>query len=377
MKKILRLLLTNRYPSFVRPAHWLVAVCLMAGLLPAVATDAERGVQRLSRERLAEFRKLQYGMFIHYGMPTFAGEILDGNAGKTNTYQSVPLEQYRPTKLDVDQWIRTAKNAGMRYAILTTKHHHGFCLWPSKHTSYHVGNSPVKTDIVGEFVAACRRHGLVPGLYYASWDEYEGHRFGSKVASDVGWGNDYTTHAYRQFQMAQIEELLTNYGPIGEFFIDIPRYLGPEGRAEQYAQIVRLQPNCIISFNQGFSSGDTIDTKNSWPTDVCTMERRLPSNPFHPMQRYEEKWMLQLPGRGAEKEPWIIPAEVNDTIGREWFFRATDLPRSDAELLGMRLICRERGVNFLLNVPPDNTGQIPKMYVDALMRLKQNVTRFP
>lgn len=337
----------------------------------------ERGCQRLSRERLAEYRQLGYGMFLHFGMPTFEGEIPDGNAGKINPYRAVPIEAYHPAQLDVDQWVRTARDAGMRYAVLTTKHHNGFCLWPSRQTDYHVGNSPVPMDVVGAFVESCRRHGLVPGLYYASWDEYEPHRFGSKVASDVGWGNDYTTHAYRQFQLAQIEELLTGYGAIDYFFIDIPRYLGPEGRIVQYEQIARLQPRCVISFNQGFSSGDTLDTRDSWPTDICTMERRLPSHPFHPQQRYEERWMLKLPGRGEEKEPWFIPGEVCDTIGREWFFRADDVPRSDAELLGMALVCRERGVNFLLNVPPDADGLIPEMYVAALRRLSDNLAHFP
>jgi alpha-L-fucosidase len=80
--------------------------------------EKERGMQRLSRERIEEFRRLQYGMFIHFGMPTFAGPIPDGNAGKINPYRAVPLTEYNPRRLDVDQWIRTAKDAGMRYAVL-------------------------------------------------------------------------------------------------------------------------------------------------------------------------------------------------------------------------------------------------------------------
>jgi alpha-L-fucosidase len=312
-------------------------------------------------------------MFIHYGMTTFSGAQLDGNAGRHNPYAPAPLSTYAPSSLDVEQWIRVARDAGMKYAILTAKHHTGFCLWPSDQTDYHVGNTKFPTDVVGSFCDACRKHGLLPGLYYASWDEYPDHRFGSKVASEVGWGNDYTTHAYRQFQLRQTEELLTRYGPLVEFFIDIPRYLGPEGRVEQYEQIARLQPDCLISFNQGFSSGDTLDTRDSWPTDVCTMERRLPSHPFNPRQKYNPRWELQLPGR--DKEVYFIPGEVNDTIGMEWFHTDGDLPRTDAELLGMYLVCRERDVNFLFNVPPDRTGQIPGMYTDALLRLRRNLAR--
>jgi alpha-L-fucosidase len=257
--------------------------------------------------------------------------------------------------------------------VLTAKHHTGFCLWPSAQTAYHVGNSGNKTDVIAEFVKACRAYGLKIGLYYACWDECEAHRFGSKVVSEVGWGNDYTTHAYRQFQFRQVEELLTGYGPIDEFWIDIPRCLGPEGRAEQYAQIARLQPDCIVSYNQGFSSGDKLDTVESWPTDVCTMERRLPSNPSFPRRNYNPYWKLKLPGR--EEGIYYIPGEVCDTIGCSWFFVEGDPPRGDAELLGMYLVCRERGVNFLFNVPPDPRGLIPDMHIGALMRLKANLRK--
>lgn len=334
----------------------------------------ERGVQRLTREQLARWRALGYGMFLHFGMSTFIDEVLDGNAQRSQPYRPVPLDTYQPTDLDPEQWVRVAAEAGMRYAVLTAKHHTGFCLWPSRHTAYHVGNSPVRTDVIGAFVDACRKFGLQPGLYYASWDEHPDHRFGGTVASEVGWGNDYTTHAYRQFQLAQIEELLTGYGSITEFWIDIPKNLGPDGRVEQYAQIARLQPECVISFNQGFSCGDALDTRNSWPSDLCTMERRLPSNPFSARQCYEERWLLSLPG-APPNQPWYVPGEVCDTIGREWFFKEGDVPRSDAELLGMYLVCRERGVNFLFNVPPDRSGRIPAMYSQALAKLRKHLDR--
>ncbi len=335
--------------------------------------DKAGGLQRLSQNRLDQFRALQYGMFIHFGMTTFHGITLDGNARRIIAYDRAPVELYKPTALDVEQWVRVASEAGMKYLVLTAKHHTGFCLWPSAQTAYHVGNSADKTDVIAAFVKACRKYGMKIGLYYACWDECKEHRFGSKVVSDVGWGPDYTTHEYRQFQLRQIEELLTGYGPIDEFWIDIPRYLGPEGRQVQYDQIARLQPECIISYNQGFSSGDTLDTVESWPTDICTMERRLPSNPRNPVQNYNAMWHLKIPGQ--PEGLYYIPGEVCDTIGRSWFHVEGDVPRSDAELLGMYLVCRERGVNFLFNVPPDQRGIIPEMHVSALMRLKANLSK--
>jgi len=317
------------------------------------------GAQRLSLPRLQQWEALGYGMFIHFGMTTFSGE-------EAST-QHQPATLYAPDNLDVRQWVRLARDAGMKYAVLTAKHNSGFCLWPSQHTDYHVGNSGNQTDVVQEFVAACAEYRVVPGLYYCSWDEH--HRFGSQTPSLGGWGNAYTTHEYREFQMKQVEELLTQYGKIGEFWIDIPGFLGPDGREAQYAQISRLQPDCVIHFNQGFTTGDKIELKSAWPTDLCAMERQLPSRPLE-KKGYDPVFQLDVPGKGAGE--YYIPGEVCDTIGWEWFYTDADQPRSDAELLAMRLICRERRVNFLLNVPPDRTGQIPARFAESLMRLREN-----
>lgn len=299
-------------------------------------------------------------MFLHYGMNTFSGGDTD--------YTTKPQATYAPHNLDVDQWMRVARDAGMKYAVLTAKHHTGHCLWPSRHTDYHVGNTPVPTDVVRAFVEACRKYGLVPGLYYASWDEH--HEMGSLLPSVGGFGNAYTSALYREFQMAQVEELLTEYGPLGEFWVDIPGFLGAEGRHQQYRQIARLQPDCLVNMNQGFSTGESISVQTAWPTDLCSMERQLPSRPLSG-EGFNPWYTLDIPGVGIKD--YYIPGEVCDTIGRNWFHHETDLPRSDAELLGMRLICRERGANFLLNVPPDASGQIPMRFVEALMRLKQNL----
>jgi len=315
--------------------------------------------QRLPLARLREWESLGYGMFIHFGMSTFSGD-----EGSSTPH---PATLYAPSALDVRQWVQVARDAGMRYAVLTAKHNSGFCLWPSRDTDYHVGNSGDPTDVVGEFVAACREYDLVPGLYYCSWDEH--HQLGSGTPQRIGWGNAYTTAAYRTFQTGQVQELLTQYGEIGEFWIDIPGFLGPDGRAEQYQQIASLQPNCVVNFNQGFTTGDHIETKTAWPSDLCSMERHLPSRPMT-KEGYNPCFQLDIPGKGPGE--YYIPGEVCDTVGWEWFYTDEDQPRSEAELLGMRLICRERKVNFLLNVPPDKSGQISPRFVQALLRLRDN-----
>src|SRR5512134_1596672 len=122
-----------------------------AGAEPA---EAQRGAQRLSLKQLRAWEALGYGMFIHFGMSTFDGDELS-KGDKPSTF-------YRPDKLDVDQWISTARDAGMKYAVLTAKHVAGHCLWPSKHTTYTVANSTNKTDAVEQFVKACEKRGVLP-----------------------------------------------------------------------------------------------------------------------------------------------------------------------------------------------------------------------
>ncbi len=164
----------------------------------------------------------------------------------------------------------------MSYAVLTAKHVSGFCLWPSRHTDYHVGRSVVRTDVVEAFVRACDRCGLMPGVYYCSWDNH--HTFGSRTPSMTDSDKAFTTGAYRDFQMRQIEELLTRYGRIEEVWIDIPGVLGHEGRRMQYEQIASLQPDAVIMMNNGFGDGSRLNYNSTWPTDLMSIERWLPSS---------------------------------------------------------------------------------------------------
>ena len=315
----------------------------------------KKGAQRLSLKRLKRFQELGYGMFIHFGMSTFSNDEFDDGSN--------PSTLYNPSRLDVDQWVQVIRDAGMKYAILTTKHVAGHCLWPSKYTDYHVGTSGNKTDVVEAFVKACDKYGILPGFYYCSWDNH--HRFGSATPSSVGWNEAYTTMEYREFQMKQVEELLTQYGTIPEMWIDIPQKLEYAGRKKQYEQIASLQPDTVIMLNHGISNGTKLNTANAWPTDLMAIERYLPTS-----DRGYDPWFSIKDFMGEEKD-YYIPGEVCDPVGYEWFWKEEDQLRSVNELLGMRLICKERGVNLLLDVPPDRSGQIPKATVERLMELEK------
>ena len=329
-------------------------------------TTNERGAQRLSLEQLQKWEALKYGMFIHYGMSTYtASEFPDG---------SHPSTLYAPDKLDVDQWISVARDAGMKYAVLTTKHVAGHCLWPTKHNDYHVGTSGNKTDVVEAFVNACEKRGVLPGFYYCSWDNHN--KFGSRTFSDTAADERalypervmlaYTTREYQDFQTAQIEELLTQYGKIAEVWIDIPVVLPRFYRQELYNQIARLQPEAIIMMNNGISDGSNYPIDKAWPADIIAIERFLPNS-----HTGHVKW------RTIEGKKYYMPGEVCDPIGREWFFTEEDVPRSDEELLGMYLVSISRGTNLLLDVGPDKHGLIPDRKSTRLNSSHEWISRMP
>lgn len=316
--------------------------------------QTDSGAQRLSLAKLQAWEALGYGMFIHFGMSTFDGEELSKG--------DKPSTHYAPDRLDVDQWIRVARDAGMKYAVLTTKHVSGHCLWPSKHTDYHVGTSGDKTNVVEAFVNACRKHGLLPGFYYCSWDNH--HKLGSATPSFAKWGTAYTTEEYRNFQTAQLEELLTQYGAIGEVWVDIPSVLPRDYRHRLYQRIAAWQPEALIMMNNGIGDGSKVDVNHAWPADMVAIERFLPSS----HTRYQ-------PWREIEGKNYYLPGEVCDPIGKEWFYVEGDRPRSDAELLGMYLVTRSRGASLLLDVGPDQHGLISEPYQAALMRLRKNLDK--
>ena len=160
-----------------RPLWPLRRPCLLSGTAFGAADEsAAPGSQRLSLEQLQKWESLQYGMFIHFGMSTFVQQRAARRQG--------PRHDLCPDRLDVDQWVSVARDAGMKYIVLTTKHVAGHCLWPSKYTDYTVANSTNKTNVVEEFCKSCDKRGVLPGFYYCSWDNHN--RFGSKTPSDGG-----------------------------------------------------------------------------------------------------------------------------------------------------------------------------------------------
>lgn len=317
------------------------------------STSGKTGAQRLSLAQLQAWEALQFGMFIHFGMSTFDGHEL--------SMGTAPSTLYAPDRLDVDQWISIARDTGMRYAVLTAKHVAGHCLWPTRHNDYHVGTSGNTTDVVEAFVRACENRGVKPGLYYCSWDNHN--TFGSRTPTLAGGGRRaFVTRAYMEFQLAQIEELLTQYGALAEVWIDIPIVLPRFYRQALYDRIAAMQPDAVVMMNNGIGDGSDYPVEQAWPADLIAIERFLPNS-----HTKHVKW------REIEGKEYYLPGEVCDPIGKDWFCVEGDTPRSDEELLGMLLVSISRGCNLLLDVGPDRHGLIPDHYAGALQRLRRNL----
>jgi len=331
------------------------ATCCFAGAAAkegrAAESETRRGAQRLSVERLQQFEALRYGMFISYDIQAFYPGRIHGKVSEEK--RRIPASIYAPDKLDVNQWISVARDAGMKYAVLTAKRHPGFCLWPSKHTDYTVANSGNKTDVVERFVKACEKCGVQPGLYYPSVDFH--HLSGRRPEDD--W--KYVTSIHQTFMTNQITELLTGYGSIMEVWIDIPKVLGRGYRTFLYEHIARLQPNAVVLMNGGFHDGTKVPVDSVWPTDLLSLERTLPAKGF-------QKW------KTVEGKEYYLPGEYCDSINPSWWWVQGEKPRDDQEVFKQFLACQAAGVNMLLDAPPDNHGLVPQATIDALMRLRRN-----
>jgi alpha-L-fucosidase len=316
------------------------------------------------------WQKLEYIAFVHFGMNTFTSKEL--GSGQESA------ELFNPTDLDCSQWAQIFKDAGMKMAILTVKHHDGFCLWPSKYTEHSVKNSPWKNgkgDVVREFVNACRKYGLKVGFYLSPWDRNN---------------PSYGTPSYNQYYMNQLRELLTDYGKIDEIWFD--GYKGPEAKNMEYdwhayyKLIRKLQPNIVISISGpdvrwvGTETGYGRDTEwDVLPIDLSGLtEEKMRKDP-HPIDNVflPQNYMGDdLGGRDklySAKGLFWYPAETDVSIRPGWFYKSSQdsLVKSVAELVDIYFNSVGKNSVLLLNVPPDKRGLISDYDKISLMGLNK------
>ena len=233
----------------------LAAVSLLAIThLPATAADAPK-FPPVQPAAIKAWQDKRFGMFIHWGPVSQTSHEIGWSRGTQTpieVYDNL-YKQFNPTLFNADEWVKIAKDAGMKYIVLTTKHHDGFCLWDTKLTDYNIMNSPFKRDVVKELAAACKKGGIAFGTYYSVCDwHHPDFPLTSPGGSVKREKSDLDS--YNKYLLGQICELITHYGPLITIWNDVPQKF--EGRGVKTIEMVRsLQPDITIN-NRSGDGGD-------------------------------------------------------------------------------------------------------------------------
>jgi alpha-L-fucosidase len=336
----------NRVACFV-----LVAVAGVASLTarePAPASQPAASpapVDPAKEARLRWFREAKYGLFIHWGLYAIPagqwnGKRSPGLGEWVMLRSAVPVKEYErlaarfnPVKFNADEWVTLAKDAGMKYIVITSKHHDGFALFKSKVSPYNVVDAtPFKRDILKELADACARGGIRLGFYYSqSQDWHEPNGAGNTWDFGADEQKDYDTYLRGKAE-PQVRELLTGYGKVALIWFDTPRMMTGD-RPHRFTKIVReLQPDTLIDGRLG-AEGDYISTGD---------------NVIPP----------QVSG-----EAWEVPATINHT----WGYRTDDTDWKSPGQITFKLVdIVSKGGNYLLNVGPTAEGVVPQVSQDIL-----------
>jgi alpha-L-fucosidase len=333
-----------------------IAASFMLGLalitVKAQTTTAPRPYDAAREKRLEWFREAKYGMFIHWGLYAIPAGEWKGqrclglgewlmNRCKVPVAEYTQLtKQFNPTKFDPDAWVQLAQDAGMKYMVITSKHHDGFALFKSAVSPYNVVDAtPYKNDLLKQLADACAKRGMRLGFYYSQsqdWHEKDGAGntwdFGPDMAPDGKTELKKYDDYLRGKAEPQVRELLTNYGKVALIWFDTPRNMAG-ARGERFTKIVReLQPDTLIDGRLG-TEGDYRSTgDNVIPPEAST-------------------------------EAWETPATINDT----WGFRRDDTNWKSPGQLAFKLVdIVSKGGNYLLNVGPTAEGVIPQASADIL-----------
>lgn len=308
-----------------------------------------------------EWQQMELTAFLHFGINTFTGR--EWGDGKENP------ALFNPTDFDAEQWVRSLKEAGFKMAILTAKHHDGFCLWPTKTTGHSVAASPWKDgkgDVVRELRDACDKYGIKFGVYLSPWD---------RNASCYG-----DSPKYNEFFIEQLTELLTNYGEVHEVWFDGANGEGPNGKKQEYdwtailSTIRRLQPRAVTAIMgddvRWVGNERGLGRETEWSATVLTpgtYARCEEQNKALGVKATSK----DLGGRDMlvnAKELFWYPSEVDVSIRPGWFYHQQE----DNQVKSLKhltdIYFKSVGYNsvLLLNIPPDQRGRISDADVNCL-----------
>ncbi|WP_343329209.1 alpha-L-fucosidase [Polaribacter staleyi] len=334
----------------------LVFVLLLSTITANCQKDYTKESNEDFTERMKWFSDAKYGMFIHFGLYSqlggeWKGKTINKYSEWIQAYADISPQEYamlthafNPTEFDADFIVSTAKKAGMKYLVVTTKHHEGFCLWDSKYTNFDIANTPFKRDIIKELADACRKYNIHFGTYYSIIDwhhpsqernlDKSGINRWSNIRMKTGEKQEYIT-----YMKNQIKELIENYDTEMIWFdADWVYWWDMNLGIDLYNYIRELKPEIIIN--------NRVAKRDFFKKDFGTPEQ------FHLENKVEYEW------------------EACYTINNSWGYKKSDKNWKDAQAVYNKLMdINGKGGNLLLNVGPDENGKIPKASVDILLEV--------
>ncbi len=301
--------------------------------------------------RMQWWRDARFGMFIHWGVysvpaGTYDGQQISGigewimNRGKipVAVYKAYAT-QFNPVKYDPDAWVRLAKEAGMKYIVITSKHHDGFALFDSKVTDWDVVDAtPYGKDLLKPLAEACRKYGIKLGFYYSQAQDWN-HPGGAAAGGHWDPAQDGSMDEYlKTIAAPQVNEILTNYGDIAVLWWDTPNDMSQE-RADILEPLIALQPGIITNNRLG----------GGYRGDTETPEQHIPAT-------------------GYKDRDWETCMTMNDT----WGYKSYDNNWKSTQTLIRNLVdIASKGGNYLLNVGPTSLGEIPQPSIERLQEIGQ------
>ena len=317
------------------------------------------------------FKEAKYGMMVHWGLYSllggeYKGKKVSSYAEWAQTYFRIPNAEYEklatafnPVYFNADEWVRFAKECGMKYIVVTSKHHEGFAMFKSRADKFNIVDAtPFGRDVMAELAEACYKHDMKLGLYYSQdldWHEKNGGGYLSNHIPNAGttWDNswDFPDEAHKDFTecfenkiMPQVEEILTGYGDLCLIWFDVPMTINESQSRSIYEAVKKYQPNCLINSRLGNGAYDYVSLGDNEIPDKLedTTGKAVDMNSIG----------------GFKPSPYGLyetAATLNDTWGFSYHdhnWKTPEFIRSTREKLnGM-------GINYLINVGPDPLGRI-------------------
>jgi len=335
----------------------IVAVLIAVVGLRAIPSPAK---ELTDDERMAWWREARFGMFIHWGLYAvpageWKGKPVRGIGEWIMNRGKIPLAEYRglvkqfnPVKYDAAEWVRIAKDAGMKYIVITSKHHDGFCLWDSKYTEYDVASTPYGKDLLKPLAEECRKQGLKMCFYHSIMDWQH-----PNYEPLPGWDKNRQGHEggydkYVTYMKSQLAELVKDYGPLGVMWFDgeWERTWTHEHGVDLYNYVLGLQPDILINnrVDKGRRGMEGMSKGSEFKGDFGTPEQ-------------------QIPAKGIPGVDWESCMTMNHT----WGYKKDDHGwKSSQDLIRKLIDIASKGGNFLLNVGPTGQGLIPAPSVERL-----------